>query len=191
MYAIRSYYGIEPGYDAVNKCIQQLSFRNGAQRIFVLITDEMNNGASITDPLVINTLTKENSISLYCLVQPNPSESYTSYSPIANGGVFDITGDFSAILSNIEKEIQSTYTIRYEPNYKNFDGCVHNVRVDVKPNTGGVIPLSGHSYVAGEKIRVIRTQETRDRLSHAQTKGNSVRIVITSYSIHYTKLYEF
>lgn len=175
--------GIEPSWDALYQSSTQYSFRTGAQKIFILITDESitNNNISwsqITDrQIVINQLINAG-VKTYTLVTPGTPFDYDfgGIATATGGRNYNITSPFNDILQDIGEEINGTYTIRYAPTYPYFDGRQRQVEVTANYN-GQSIKMFG-TYTPGAAPIIIRTDPTLAIHRTAQLNNTAITIEI-------------
>lgn len=184
----------EPSYDAIIYCDSVYSVSTaGYTRIFILITDEemTNNNAkysTITDAdVVVNALNQTNT-TLYAL-STNETIYRTDYETIATatgGKFYDITSDFSDILTDISSEISGRYQIIYSPTRLVFDGLQRDVQINAY-ETGSTdkLKLTGKNYTPGNAPRVVRTEETISRLHSTTTWEANVAAEISVYVFDY------
>ena len=184
----------EPSYDAIIYCDSVYSINTaGYTRIFILITDEAmtNNNAkysTITDPdIVIEALNQANTtlfaLSIDTTVFRNDYETIAT----ATGGKFyDITSDFSDILTDISSEISGRYQIIYSPTRLVFDGMQRDVQINAyETGSTDTLKLTGKNYTPGTAPRVVRTEETISRLHSTTTWEANVAAEISVYVFDY------
>ena len=163
----------EPGYYAITQSSASFSFRPGAQKVFIIITDETPNqgGATLNDAL---SACINNSITLFALTK---SKLYSTFEPITsatNGAYFDIYSNFDDILSYISSQVTNTYLVRYKSSNPLFDGTVRNVEVVV--SYAGDVDTCRGSYVPGSAPIIQRTQATLDLHDRAWAEGTEFTI---------------
>jgi hypothetical protein len=119
--------GTEPGFAAIRLAIQQLPFRPGAQKVFILITDEDSDDRDKANTI---SLILANSVTVHAVVLCTDGTSQTDYCDatsvrgVSGGLLFDIaaTTNYTPILTNIVARIANTYTIRYRTDNPVADG---------------------------------------------------------------------
>jgi len=149
--------GTEPGYWAITSSASGFSFRPGAQKVFIEITDERPNqgGASETDAL---NACLNNSITLFALTKSSLYSYFTPITSATNGDVFDIYSSFDDILDYIATRVANTYVVKYSSSNPSYDGTERNVEVVVSHSTYQDTAIG--SYIPGAIPRITRTPET-------------------------------
>lgn len=172
--------GFEPGWDALYKAATDFNFRPGAQKVFILITDETptdnNNVGNYTQQEAISIL-QSNSITTFALIDLNDAHAVSDYGTIAeqtNGQYFDIYNPFDDIFDYISSGIANTYLIRYRSSDPNFNGVLRNVQVVVTYQ--GYQATAEGSYTPGSAPQVQRTQATLDLHNQAWAAGTEFTI---------------
>lgn len=148
--------GYEPSHLAITQSASTFNFRPGAQRIFILITDENSDG-STTQQQALNALTSS-STTLYVLTT---SGLFNYYGPLAsgtNGQLYNIFSPFNDILDSISEDVGGSYVVRYKSSNPALDGVERLVRVEV--NTGGATASDVRTYTPGAAPSIVRTAET-------------------------------
>lgn len=150
----------EPGYYAITQSASGFNFRPGAQKVFIIITDETPNQG--TDETLAGALQVcvDNSITLFALTLPNLFWTFEPITDATNGACFDIYSDFDDILDYISNLVANTYLVRYRSNNPVFDGIIRYVEVPVT-YLGEVATATG-SYLPGASPVIERTQATKD-----------------------------
>lgn len=132
----------ENDFGAIKRATQ-MSFRDDAQKIFILITDApphyygdaQDGGAAFDDPDLayqpILKLVRDKGASVYA-VTPNYNE-FTSLASDTGGRFYDIdrNPDFTGLIGEIGATIASQYRITYRSPRPNYDGTRRNVEVKV------------------------------------------------------------
>lgn len=174
--------GFEPGWDALYESATAFSFRPGAQKIFILITDETptdnDNVGNRTQSEAISIL-KANSITVFALLELSDPHAISDYGVIAeqtNGKYFDIYSPFDEILNYISSQVANTYLIRYKSSNPVFDGTLRNVEV-VVTYAGNADTCTG-SYIPGSAPVIQRTQATLDLHNRAWAEGTTFTIEV-------------
>jgi hypothetical protein len=135
----------ENALDAIGTGMEQIHFRAGAQRVFILITDAPfqtpespgDAGIVLHSYALITEQLRTNNVTLYVVGPPstggydNPFGALPSL-PLASGGSFyPITGDFSSIIDALRTMISSTYEVRYLTPRPTADGTERVVHFEV------------------------------------------------------------
>ncbi|MBT1708762.1 T9SS type A sorting domain-containing protein [Fulvivirgaceae bacterium PWU5] len=157
--------GTEPAWDALYQSAAQYSFRPGAQRIFILITDETIQGSNmnaqiIKDRQVIINQLVNSGVKTYTVVSAGPifEQDYGTIATATGGRSYLITNPFNDILRDIGVEISGSYAIRYTPTSPLFDGLRRTV--EVKVNYGGSTLTLFGNYTPGAAPAILRTNAT-------------------------------
>lgn len=157
--------GTEPGFTAIKLAVEQISFRPGAQIIFILITDEQSNGdASGVDLTTTNDLLLANNITLHTAVDCNSGISSTHYCNetsirgTTNGLQFNVTGPYDEILETIAERASDVYVIGYQSSNQLIDGIQRNVSCVVTTPTDTA--NASCSYTPGAAPQIALTPET-------------------------------
>ncbi|MBL3655111.1 T9SS type A sorting domain-containing protein [Fulvivirga sediminis] len=175
---------IEPSWDALYYSAQEYSFRNAAQKIFILIVNEaVNNGqninnSDITDKQLVIDRLNNTGIQAYSIV-PNSQAfeaDFGSISDATGGESYDINQNFNSILDDIGTQVGNTYTIRYTPTSPYFDGLKREVDITVDYNSSTLL-LEGE-YTPGKAPIIIRTDATLDIHKAAQPSENPILIEV-------------
>ncbi|MCK4553775.1 metallophosphoesterase [Candidatus Parcubacteria bacterium] len=180
----------EPGWDALYQAATIFNFRPGAQKVFILITDETvtncNNQGNYSQSQVISLL-QTNSITTFALInlsQPYQSPDYAiaDYGVIAeqtNGQYFDIYSPFDQILDYISAQVSNTYRLVYKSSNPVFDGAERQVKVIVSYQ-GKQDSCEGF-YTPGSAPIIQRTEDTLALHNQAwtETTGLAIKAYIT------------
>ena len=170
----------EPGWDALHESATDFSFRPGAQRVFILITDESvtgdGNQGTYTKSETEQTLL-DRSITNYALIDSTDQNSRQDYGDLAEatgGSYFDITNPFESILDDIGADVADSYVLSYRSTDDQIDGTERTVRVEVTYD--GSTAEDTASYVAGGYPQIVRTQDTRLLQEQEWTAGTDFLI---------------
>jgi hypothetical protein len=124
--------GYEPGFLAIQQAITGFNFRPGAQKIFLIITDEDSDAGN--KQTTINMLLA-NSITLHAAARCNSGNSQSHYCNstsvrAATGGLlFGVSSSYNTILDTIVEQASSTYVVRYKSSNPVIDQTVRNVEI--------------------------------------------------------------
>ena len=171
----------EPGWDAIYASANGFSFRPGAQRVFILITDESPTGNgnignySYNDAL---NILQQNAITLFALIQldQNSIQDYGTLAEATNGQYFDIFSNFNDIFNFISTSVSNTYVIRYRSSEPSCNGIERNVVVEVSYQ--GNVASDSASYIPCSVPVINRTQATRDLHKQPWVEGTSFDIEV-------------
>ncbi|MEM7129488.1 MAG: VWA domain-containing protein [Chloroflexota bacterium] len=180
--------GLEPGYLAVRYAIEQFDFRTGAQKIFIMITDEDSDSNSGTDHIanlekqaVINLLLA-NDITVHTAVNCGVDFSNSDYCDessirgVTGGLQFNVVGPYNTILDTIVSDTAGTYVLRYFSSNPVQDATLRNIRCDI--NAPGFQESFNCTYIPGAAPRIQLTQETLILNRTAQAEGTSPSIQV-------------
>ena len=164
--------GTERSYDALMdaQVTGNYIFAPGAQRIFILITDESmtNNNAQYsthTDSIVVINQMNARNITVYSLgLDREPDRSdYETVARATGGRFYNIRNSFNTILDDIVAQVSGKYEIHYPPTRQVFDGLTRELEIEVTHN-GNTLLLTGQEYTPGEAPKIELTQQTLDIL---------------------------
>ncbi|MBD3181454.1 VWA domain-containing protein, partial [Candidatus Poribacteria bacterium] len=188
----------EPGWDALYQSTINFNFRPGAQKVFILITDETptdnSNYGNYNQNETISIL-QINSITNFSLIDLNDSHAISDYGVITeqtNGQYFDIYSPFDEILDYISSGVANTYLIRYKSSDPDLNGVERNIEVVV--NYQGNQASAFGSYMPGSAPKIERTQDTLALHNQSWAEGTQFTIkveIIDNYEpyIQGAKLY--
>ncbi|HVZ40737.1 MAG TPA: OmpA family protein [Candidatus Kapabacteria bacterium] len=136
------------------KAATEMNFRPGAQRLFVLITDDwqIQDNAQLTEPDMVDMLWNTG------------ARLYTIGNPCANNGAvmtrlslgreYNITSPFNSILDDIGTDVTTAYEIRYESRMKQEEVTVLRGRVRDELGRAAAIPIQLHAAADGSQMTV-------------------------------------
>ena len=168
--------GTEPGYDAITLSSSSFSFRSGAQKIFIILTDETPYQGIKTLIDAQNTCVN-NSITLFALTDVNYLTA--DFEPITsntNGAIFDLFSSFSPILEAISNQISNTYVVRYCSGNTARDGVQRDIELVVTHNTDQVSVYG--FYIPGQAPEIHRTSSTLALHNQSLPEGTAVTIEV-------------
>ncbi|MCH8272083.1 MAG: choice-of-anchor J domain-containing protein, partial [Candidatus Marinimicrobia bacterium] len=168
--------GSEPGYLAMVRSASNFSFRPGAQRIFIIITDETPDQGGATLSEAINAL-QDGSITLFALIESDEIDEFEPITDATNGKIFDIFSNFDEILTFIVAQVSNTYVVSYYSSDPFKNGVNRLVEVVVNYNSEQVTCSSG-SYIPGSAPKIQRTLTTLGYHNQAWTAGTSFTIEV-------------
>lgn len=153
--------GTEPGLQAVINAANGYTYRTGAVRIFLLITDEDSDGGDRTTAC---NLANANGITVHVAALCSYGSSMTHYcgtSGIAactGGLVFNTRDNMSPVLSTIEQGFASVALVRYRAADTGVDSRQRAVRVELDTCDGILSTL--WQYTPGQSPKIERTAAT-------------------------------
>ena len=180
--------GYEPGFMAIQQAITGFNFRPGAQKIFLIITDEDSDAGN--KETTINMLLA-NSITLHAAAYCSSGNSQSHYcnstsARAATGGLlFGVSSSYNTILDTIVEQASSTYVVRYKSSNPIFDQTVRNVEIfataDSETDSDTV------SYIPGAAPEIELTPDTELLKTTPPEYGYNLTIsaVITDTSAPY------
>ncbi len=148
--------GTEPGYYAITQSASGFNFRPGAQKIFIILTDETPNQGGSTQAQAI-TACQNGNITLYALTN-SESAALNQIATATNGQYYNITDPFNNILDDIGQAISATYIVRYSSSNPNCNGLMRNIEVVVN-HDGNQASATG-SYMPCQAPTIVRTPTT-------------------------------
>ncbi len=173
--------GFEPGWDALYESAAGFNFRPGAQRVFILITDENITGSddnvgqrteSETEQFLI-----DQGVTNYSLIDSSDAAARDDYGDIAEatgGRLFDVFSPFSPILDEISGTVSNSYVLKYRASNTQRDGTERTVRVEV--DFDGNVARDTTSYIVGAAPEITRTDSTRSFSDQAWAQGTEFTI---------------
>jgi hypothetical protein len=170
----------EPGYDAVVQSSSGFSFRPGAQKVFILITDERPNQGSSTVNDVLNACTS-GSITLFVLTIAELNSYFTSLTSATNGAIFDIHANFNTILNYISSQVSNNYVVQYRTSNPVADGVERRVETRISWNSEQASVFG--SYIPGAVPQIIRTAATIALEQQAWAAGSPLTIEIEAIDL--------
>jgi von Willebrand factor type A domain len=159
--SLRASGGYEPGFMAIQQAITGFNFRPGAQKIFLIITDEDSDAGN--KQTTINMLLA-NSITLHAAARCNSGNSQSHYCNstsvrAATGGLlFGVSSSYNTILDTIVEQASSTYVVRYKSSNPIFDQTVRNV--EIFATADGETDSDTVSYIPGAAPEIELTPDT-------------------------------
>lgn len=167
--------GTEPGYYAIKQSAASFAFRPGAQKIFIIITDENPAQGTVTIDEAISACV-ENGITLFALTNGTLVSKFTPITNATNGEIYDIRADFAQILDFISNIISTNYLVQY----KSSDPLANNsnrevvVLVNYQASTASDIVY----YNPGSIPKIQRTDSTLAYHTQAWVEGTSFNITV-------------
>ncbi len=123
--------GTEPGYLAIKQSATYFTFRPGAQKIFIIITDETpDQGDGTLNDAIASCM--NNSITLFALTYTDLFYKFTPITEATHGSVHNITSDFSDILSYISEVVTNNYVLEYSSSSPEFDNQFREVVIEIE-----------------------------------------------------------
>lgn len=165
--------GTEPGYQAILDAATGFNFRPGAQRVFVIITDETPGQGSITSQEATD-LAVANSVTVFALTRMNLNTAFEQVTSETNGAIFDIFAPFDFIFDAISVTISNTYLIRYRSSQPQLDGVQR--MLELKTIQTDTVDVDTAFYTPGAIPVVTLTQATNTLFENGQLPGEELLI---------------
>ena len=172
----------EPGFAAIRLAIQSYNFRPGAQKVFILITDEESDDR---DKQTTIDLILANDVVVHTAVDCTYGTSESDYCGpgsvrvISGGLLFLVTGNYTMILDTIQAELANKYIVRYRTDNPVLDGIERTVVLTVDDGTSsGFVQCT---YIPGGAPQIQRTEETLALHGQSLVAGSSptISVVVT------------
>lgn len=154
----------EPWFDA-NVKASQYSFRQGAARVIILITDENGNNAAHNISSSI-TAVNNNASTIYSITYPrlrNPVRAAVE----TGGKVYNIIDPFADILNDIARQIANRYSVSY---LSSAQPGIHELKVKIAQNGNFDI---AHFKIGANPV-VTLTQATLDMIQNGVAPDGSM-----------------
>ena len=168
-----AYGGREPGYHALQVSTSSFSFRPGAQKVFIMITDETPAQGDVTERQALDALKKAN-VTLFVLTKSSLSADFIPIINETNGELFDIYSPFTIILNQIKQTVANTYVINYKSGNTDYDGTTRTVEIVV--SYMGMKDTVTASYIPGSEPSIQRTAETNEYHTQPWAEGTTFTI---------------
>ena len=160
--------GVEPGFWAIRLAIENYSFRPGAQKIFILISDEDSDppgGNGTPDLAGTVSLIQANEVTVHAAVRCTSglSEAHycneTSVRGVSGGLLFGVADPFEPVIDAIVAQTANTYIVKYCTDRPEISGCDGRALLCTVDN-GVASDFVECAYVAGGAPSVRRTLDT-------------------------------
>lgn len=172
--------GTEPGFAAIRLAIQNYNFRPGAQKVFLIITDEDSDDRNKT--ATINLITA-NDVTVHAAVLCSSGSSQADYCgtgsvrDVSGGLLFSVTGNYTSILDTISGDVANSYIVRYQTDNPALDGQERQVVCTATKDTSSASVLC--TYVPGGAPMIERTPATIALHNTSLVAGSSPTIAVT------------
>ena len=172
--------GYEPGFAAIRMAIQNYNFRPGAQKVFLVITDEDSDdlNKSLTIDLIL-----ANQVTVHCAANCSYGKSQshycnsTSVRGVSGGLLFGVKGPYDQVLDTIASAVSDTYIVRYKTDNPAMDG--QERFVDCTATKGVSSDTVSCTYIPGGAPEIQRTADTLALHGQALVAGSSPTISAT------------
>jgi len=169
--------GYEPGFLAIRQAITGFNFRPGAQKVFLIITDEDSddrNKQQTIDMLLANSITVHSAVNCSFGYSRSDYCNDTSIRGITGGLLFGVSSSYNTILDTIVETTSSTYVVRYKSSNPNFDGTLRNV--EIFGTAYGETDSDTADYIPGATPEIKLTPDTEAFFSTPPVEGASLTI---------------
>jgi len=170
--------GTEKAFCAMQKAAQDIVWRPSTQKNIIFITDEDNDSGCINQIDLIALLQNSN-IRVYALTVGH--QEFTDIANATGGNRFNITADFTSILSEIGEDIANKYFIQYETDNKSLNGQIRTVEltVEVDDGQGGTMTANvAKTYMPVAPIEITLTPETEKLSLQGKRQQSPITIVV-------------
>ncbi len=170
----------EPGFAAIRLAIQQFNFRPGAQKVFLLITDEDSddrNKQATIDLILANNVT------VHAAVRCSHGSSQSDYCNassvrgVSGGLLFPVQGPYDDVLPTIVENVANSYIVQYRTDNPALDGVERAVVCTVTRDASS--DTVECTYIPGGAPDIERTPETIALHTEALVAGSSPTIAVT------------
>ncbi|MEL7021878.1 MAG: MopE-related protein, partial [Bacteroidota bacterium] len=163
----------EPGFQAISEAATGFNFRPGAQKVFIIITDEEPAQGSVSSQ-VATQLAVNNSATVFALTRDFLFDDFGQITEETNGAIFDIFSSFDEILDLIVTQVSNTYQIRYRSTDPLLNGDLRNV--EVKLNIPERTDRDTVDYIPGAIPVITLADSTQALFQQNWLPGSSFRI---------------
>ncbi|OVE74834.1 hypothetical protein BVX97_06125, partial [bacterium E08(2017)] len=165
--------GTEPGYFSMVECTKKFIFRPGAQKIFIIITDEEPDQGGATQQEAIDAC-RNAGVTLFALTETGLFNLFTPITDPTNGECYDIFSDFALILDAIRSYVAQSYLVSYEADDSSASGSSRKVDV-VVTNKNSSVTLSWE-YIPRAAPKIQRTDTTLNLHDFSHPAGAAITI---------------
>ncbi|WP_405241561.1 VWA domain-containing protein [Lentisalinibacter salinarum] len=169
----------EPSFLALRKAATDIVFRAGAQKVFILITDEDSDDREKLETVSVLLAAD---VTVHAAVNCSAGASNTDYCDgtsvrAATGGLlFGVEGPYAPILDSIAADAGGTYVLRYTTDNPAKDGIER--RVDIGASIGGASATDFGFYVPGATPVIRLTEATRTLIATDWIEGTELAIEV-------------
>jgi pimeloyl-ACP methyl ester carboxylesterase len=172
----------EPGFLALRMAVQEFDFRPGAQKVFILISDEDSDDRN--KQLTIELL-QANGVTVHTAVSCSSGLSQTDYCDdtsvrgMTGGILFNVVGPYDQILDTIASQTASSYLVHYRSSNPRFDATERTISCAVTTEIGA--DNVSCSYIPGAAPRITLSDKTIGLQSTPLAEGTtpSIEIMVT------------
>lgn len=158
---LRASGGYEPGFLALREAAKQFVFRAGAQKIFIIITDEDSDDRNKADTIA---LMQSGNITVHAAVKCSSGKSNSDYCDdtsvraTTGGLLFGVQDPYGSILDTIAEATSATYVVRYKTDKPDLDGIER--LVEIQADVAGELGSDTGTYIPGAAPAITLTPET-------------------------------
>lgn len=172
--------GNEPGYFAIEQSVFNFSYRSGAQKVFVVATDEtLAQDEQLADTSDAQQAVVNGNITVYGATESGLYEDFRPLTDATNGQVFDIFDPFATTVADaITGQTSSSYLVTCE-SPSDFDGASTSKtkrQVDVTASASGVTDTGTATYDIGSRPRVTPSDQLKQVASTQQPADQDLGI---------------
>jgi len=176
--------GYEPGFLALQKAAQEFTFRPGAQKVFLLISDEDSDAPR--DKVSTIALLNANDITVHtavnCLQGVSQSDycNETSVRGETGGLLFGVQGPYDEVLDEIVEQTASTYVVRYTSSTPESDGNARDVECTITKDADTATVRDSYFPNSAPKIRLTTLTEILNNSSLPEDSPSAnVQAIVT------------
>ncbi|MEO0740716.1 MAG: T9SS type A sorting domain-containing protein [Bacteroidota bacterium] len=158
----------EPGFEAIVASTTGYNFRPGAQRVFIIVTDETPFQGPTTQAEAQTALVNT-STTLFSVVSQFLFPDFQPLTDATDGELIDILDPFDEVFDFISNLISDSYRISYRSSDPVRNGIERTVRVEVKTDTTPVTDVT--TYTPGAAPTITRTPATIALSDNGQLDG--------------------
>ncbi|MEM8600302.1 MAG: T9SS type A sorting domain-containing protein [Bacteroidota bacterium] len=163
----------EPGFEAIVASTTGYNFRPGAQRVFIIVTDETPFQGPTTQAEAQTALVNT-STTLFSVVSQSLFSDFQPLTDATDGELIDILDPFDEVFDFISNLISDSYRISYRSSDPVRNGIERTVRVEVKTDTTPITDVT--TYTPGAAPTITRTPATIALSDNGQLDGVALTI---------------
>lgn len=172
--------GNEPGYFAIDASVSNFTFRGGAEKLFVVATDETpaqdTNLADVDDAL---QAISNGDVTLYAATTSDLNEDFQPLTDATGGQIFDIFDPFATTVADaITSQTSSTYVITClsPSDFEGSSASTTEREVKVEASASGVMDAATDTYNIASRPFITPSTQIKQVASTQQPPGQDIRI---------------